>query len=233
MKKLLSLLFIFCSFAYAAPYAEKSQDELKQLFNIEQSGEAYNINVDLPGLIEITKNLESHALNYPVLFDNEADQKNAIRDVIYLTNIMDVIYPKFEKEIILLSLTLRLNNVAYNLGIQQDVSSARVLKAAEGIFLIEPNNIETNYRLGYFLAASGKSDVAKPYLEKAAEAGVINANYTLGLIALDEGNDQEAIKQLTIFKDKSENKDEVAKLIDAIEKGELKKDSAKTEDAKK
>jgi hypothetical protein len=187
MKRILILLILIMShFANAEPYREYSQSELEALFGLENEKGEYIVELDIPALVEITKQLEQHAVNYPPQFDQESDKKLAVRDAVYLSNVMDILFAGFENDLTLLNLTLRINNVAYNLDVQPEISQNRLKKAADAAFKLEPDSVETHYRLGYFLAATNQIDEALPHLEKASEQGVNNANYTLGMIFISQ-----------------------------------------------
>lgn len=218
---LLILILIVSNFAAAEPYREYSLEQLENLFTLKEEGDQNTIDINTPELIEMTESLEKHAVSYPAKFDNNADKKLALRDVVYLTGVLDILSSNIEKDIVLLDLTLRLNNVSYNLDAQPELAYERLLKAADAIFKLEPDNIETHYRLGYFLAASNHTAEAIPHLQKAAESDVINANYALAMIYLSEENFDKALEYLTIYKEKAPENEQVDKLIEAIKNGEI------------
>lgn len=231
MKRILVLLLLIMShFTNAAPYKEYSQDELQGMFGLENEKGEYIVDLNIPELIEITKSLEQHAINYPVLFDQDADRKLAVRDAVYLTNVMDILFPSFENNLLLLNLTLRLNNVSYNLNAQPELSNERLNKAADAIFKLEPDNTETHYRLGFFLASSNRLEESIPHLEKAAENGVIDANYSLAMVYLSQEKFDKALEYLAVYKENSPENQEINDLIEAIKSGELKIEKKSTED---
>lgn len=223
MKRIAALLILALSqLAHAEPYKEYSQEQLQAIFGVEDEKGKYNVNLNDAELVAITTELEQHAINYPVQFDRPEDQSLAVRDAVYLSNVMDILFPSFESDLPLLSLTVRINNVAYNLDAQPELANQRLLKAADAIFKLDPNNVETHYRLGFFLASSNRVELAIPHLEEAANNGIVNANYSLGMVYLSLENLPKALEYLSIYKENAPNDTSIDSLIEEIKSGNLK-----------
>lgn len=218
---LLTLMLAISGFAFAEPYKEYSPQQLEALFGLQEQDGKNIVDINVPELTEMTAALERHAVSYPTRFDNKEDEKLAIRDTVYLTGVLDILSPNFANDIELLSLTLRLNNIAYNLDAQAELSNQRFLKTAQAIFQLDPDHVETHYRLGYFLAATNKTDEAIPHLQKAADNQIVNANYALAMIYLSREDFNKALEYLAIYKANSPENEQVDKLIEAIKNGEI------------
>ncbi|MEO0509423.1 MAG: hypothetical protein AAF065_06160 [Verrucomicrobiota bacterium] len=126
-----------------------------------------------------------------------------------------------------------LTDLAYilSMGHNLDMGTAELSKNFfEGALKREPNNRRANYLMGMFLVSTRKYQFdSVPYLEKALELGEKDAEFTLGLIAVNQGRRDEGLRMLKNYSDDYPNNEHVKQIIEAIEKEEL---EFKTSDSK-
>ncbi len=113
-------------------------------------------------------------------------------------------------------------NLAYNLGFQSagpqaDVLYQRLLKA-------EPDEPVDNYLYGAFLAQGDATrDKSVAYLDKSLKAGVKKANYTLGLVYITQGKNQEALACLQQYSADFPKDARAKRLIAGVKSGDIKR----------
>lgn len=219
MKMMLFILALMCSSASAIPYQTHSIEQLKTLFNLNKDGNKYYASINLSALLAITESLEIHALEYPVSFDHESDKIRAQKEVRFLSNMLNQFFPEMNRNITFLKIALRINNVAYNLDVQLHDSKSRIKKSAQAIFALDPNDCETHFRLGAFLASSGSVVEGISHLEFAVAQDYIPAYFMLAIAYIMNEENQKAIKTLEIYKTKVPEDLNTDDVLEAIRSG--------------
>lgn len=219
MKIMLLILALMCSSASAIPYQPHSIEQLKTLFNLNKEGNKYYASTNLSALLAITEVLETHALEYPVSFDNDADKTRAQKEVRFLSNMLNQFFPEMNQNKTFLMITLRINNVAYNLDVQLSDSKSRIKKSAQAIFALDPKDCETHFRFGAFLASSGSVVEGISHLEFAVTQDYIPAYFMLAIAYIMNGENQKAVNILEIYKTKVPDDRNIDDVLEAIRNG--------------
>lgn len=228
-------MIIYSSVVLAKEYGNY---EPKRILKVSETSSGKKYGLDLKYLDRILKDLSFHAKNYPPRFDSTQDKQRAIQDIRVLSGMLDldilVNDPNPNPQILWRAGSL--SSMGHNLDIPGSTE-----KASE-IFLklltISPHDPRGNYDYGVFLAGSGRSKKAIPYLEKAHSLGVSNASYSLGMVYLSLGDKQKAIENLELYKKRKPNDRNIDKLLNGIingktvikRKGKSKSYSAKSPD---
>lgn len=113
-------------------------------------------------------------------------------------------------------------NLAYNLGFRSaqqptDALYQRLLQRDAG-------DAANNYLYGAFLAqADASREQSIAYLDKALKLGVKKANYTLGVVYITQGKDQQALACLQQYSADYPKDARAQRLIVALKKGDIKR----------
>lgn len=91
-----------------------------------------------------------------------------------------------------------LNAMAHNLDVPG--AAAKADKLFQQLLALQPGDAKISFRYGVFLASSGQTTRALPYLEKAQQAGVKDADYSLGLLYLGKGDKAQALEHLDRYR---------------------------------
>lgn len=118
-----------------------------------------------------------------------------------------------------------LNSMAHNLDISG--SAERASANFQKLLAIVPSDPRGNYMYGAFLAGTGKSKEALPYLEKALSAGVSDASYTFGMVYLTLGDKQKAIENLEVYQKRNPGDSNTTKRLYGIRNGKVEIKTAK------
>ena len=91
---------------------------------------------------------------------------------------------------------------------------------------VAPNDPQANYQYGAFLAATTKKGEGIPFLEKAKNLGVVNADYWLGLSYVSVGEKAKAIENLENYTKRVPGDQNAARILDAVRHDNVKFDCA-------
>ena len=112
--------------------------------------------------------------------------------------------------------------LAYNLGFQSTAPQADALY--QRLLKAEPDEPADNYLYGAFLArADATREKSIPYLDKALKLGVKKANYTLGLVYITQGKNQQALACLQQYSADYPKDQRAKRLIAAVKNGDIKR----------
>lgn len=163
----------------------------------------------------------NHLVNYPPKFASE-DEKievlGKLQDLLYTLDTLAT--DKADSDILLDA--ARANAMAYNVDVPGSGDEANAI--FELLLKRNPNDVDANYGYGGFLGQTA-SDGAKaiPYLSKARELGVLDADFTLGNVYATLGDKDNAIKYLQRYAaEKPDRAADTQKFIDAIKSGNFK-----------
>ncbi len=177
-------------------------------------------------LDRMLQDIGQHAANYPPRFDSQADQQRAQRDAASLIGMLNAAFATDAPP----GLRLRMGMLgAY--GHNLEVPNAAPFAQTHFSILLatRPDDPAGNYHFGQFLAGTGRSKEALPYLTKARDKGVIPAFYALGMTHLMLGDKPKALAMLTEYQRAEPSDQNVGKLIPGIREGkvEVKRDGGK------
>lgn len=122
---------------------------------------------------------------------------------------------------------LRREAFAYNLAYDMDFpgSGEKADSLYQRLLKLTPDEPAANYLYGAFLAANDKlRPQSIPYLEKAAKLGVKKANYTLGVVYVAMGKDQQALTCLQQYATDYPDDQRVKSLIAAVKSGDIRRE---------
>ena len=113
-------------------------------------------------------------------------------------------------------------NLAYNLGFQSAQQPTDVLY--QRLLQRDADDAANNYLYGTFLAqADTTREKSIGYLDKALKLGVKKANYTLGVVYITQGKDQQALTCLQQYSADYPKDARAPRLIAALKKGDIKR----------
>ncbi len=206
----------------ATPYQKHSSSELKKIFNLNKQGGKYYASPNLEALLTVIESLEIHAIGYPVFFDQDSEKLRAQKETLFLSNMLDLFFPKMKENRTFLNMALRINNIAYNLDVQPIESMSRVKKAAKSLFLLDPNDSESHFRFGAFLASANNVDEGIAHLELAVAQDYYPAYFMLSIAYIMNNENKKAIDMLEMYKARVPNDGNIDKMIEAIRHGNIK-----------
>lgn len=218
MKKfIISLLLaiIFPSLVFASAYGNY---DVKKVLSLKKDTAGKNIvSVDRDYLEHILADLMNHAGNYPAKFDSAADKERAVKNVMLLSNVLDILNKSKKAEPSILLHTGILNSIGHNLDIQN--STERANAAFQRLLESSPNDPQGNYHYGVFLGNSGRAKESIPYLEKALRLNVKNAAYSLGMAYIATGDKERGIEYLKQYSTNHPDDKSIQPLINAVRSG--------------
>lgn len=218
MKKIiisLLLAIIFPSLVFASAYGNY---DVKKVFSLKKDNVGKNIvSVDRDYLEQILSDLKNHAGNYPVKFDSSADKERAVKNVMFLSNVLDILNKSEKAEPSILLHTGILNSIGHNLDIQN--STERANAAFQRFLKSSPNDPQGNYHYGVFLGNSGQAKESIPYLEKALRLNVKNAAYSLGMAYVATGDKDRGIEYLKQYSTNHPDDKNIQPLINDVRSG--------------
>jgi predicted Zn-dependent protease len=170
--------------------------------------------VDIVYLDRILDDLAAHAKTYPVHFDSAADRHRAERDVATLSSLLDPLAEKFSQSPPMLLRLGLLHAIGHNLDIPD--SADKAVAAYTTLLDLTPYDPQANYQYGAFMAATTRTGAGIPYLERAKDLGVADADYWLGMSYLAVGNKAKAMENLTGYAKRVPGDRNAARMLDAI-----------------
>jgi tetratricopeptide (TPR) repeat protein len=214
---LLTILIAFASPNISA--REYGHYDTKRLVTVTETPQGKKYGFGGPYLGQIMSDLSAHARNYPPQFDTLDDKRRAIEDIKALSGMLDQLINVPNPDLWLLTLASDVNSMGHNLDISGSAQKAH--SNFQRLLAASPSDPRGNFMYGNFLAGIGKPNQALPYLEKAIEAGVIDASYAIGMVYLALGNKEQALKNLENYKQRRPNDGNVDNIIDAIRDGKI------------
>ncbi len=217
---ILALALVLSQIVAVAKATEYGQYDIKKVVTITQSAAGQNsATISFAYLDQIIDDLSSHAANYPPRFDSPDDLYRARVDVKALSAILDTLLssPSPDRQILLRAGVL--NSIGHNLDVPG--CADRAIGAFTALLRQTPDDPRANYFYGRFLTGAGKPADAIPFLEKAKSLGDVNADYTLGIAYLSEGDKAKALDNLELYARRVPNDANAAKMIDALRNGSV------------
>ncbi len=156
---------------------------------------------------------------YPPRFQSEEHQKKIFASSLMILGDIKKIDPSQLEDAPLLADLAYILSMGHNIHMgTADLSKRFFERSLE----IDPESQKANYLMGMFLAGTRKYQFDSiPYLEKALELGEVDAQFTLGLLAVNQGDRMRGLEMLKAYSKSHPDNDHVVKVIEAIEKEEL------------
>jgi len=207
-------------FALLVQAKEYGHYDIRSIFSLtEAPGGQHSVTFDLPALDQILEDVGSHAESYPPHFDSIEDRQRAQGDVSGIANLLDPLAGNFSRNAELLLRLGYLHTLGHNLDLAG--SDKKAVDAFTALLTLAPDDRRGNLRYGMFLATTTKVADAIPYLEKAKLLGVLPAEYPLGMAYVATGDRTKALENLESYSKRVPGDENVAKIIDAIRKGNI------------
>lgn len=205
------------------PYGQHDPQRVLVQTTLESGEVQYQL--DYAKFDPILVDLARHARYYPVRFDSDADAQRATQDTARLIALLDPLMegPQLANAPFM-SRAAMLYSIGHNLDIPQAAQKAHF--AYETLIRISPNDPQVNYAYGTFLTGSGNADMALPFLQKARDLGVVEANYSLGISYLMLGQKETALDYLQAYLRANPDATETADFIEAINEGRVEMQTA-------
>ena len=227
MKKhlLAILLALVAPAALAAPYQPLNLQSL-----VSGSPEHPPINVNMPAVQRAFDNLASHAAEYPVQFDNDADRRRAIADLQPLGVLLDSLVQNntpragaapSQGYLVFLQMRARLNWMGHNLdqagyAERAEADYARLLALAPAA--AKP---AVQGEFGNFLASSARMERAIPMLRAAYQAGHQESGRDLATALLTQNKRSEALALLREYVRNFPQDQKGRAILNAVEQGRV------------
>ena len=171
-------------------------------------------NINIAYLSQILDDLSRHASTYPPHFESADDRRRAEHDLSAISAALDPLTESFSHNPDLLMRMALLHAFGHNLDIPD--SSQKAVAAFTTLLKLTPDDPMANYRYGVFLASTTKAGDGIPYLEKAKDLGVVNADYWLGVSYQVAGDKIKAVENLQNYVKRVPSDANAARMLDAI-----------------
>ncbi len=159
---------------------------------------------------------------YPIVFASNAERMDVTDKLGRLTAILSELDEGASVNLDI----LRREAFAYNLAYDMDFpgSGEKANDLYQRLLKMTPDEPAANYLYGAFLAANDTlRPQSIPYLEKAGKLGVKKANYTLGVVYVALGKDQQALTCLQQYSADFPDDQRVKSLIAAVKSGDIRR----------
>lgn len=159
---------------------------------------------------------------YPIVFASNAERMDVTDKLGRLTAILSELDEGASVNLDI----LRREAFAYNLAYDMDFpgSGEKANDLYQRLLKLTPDEPAANYLYGAFLAANDTlRPQSIPYLEKAGKLGVKKANYTLGVVYVALGKDQQALTCLQQYSADFPDDQRVKSLIAAVKSGDIRR----------
>jgi tetratricopeptide (TPR) repeat protein len=201
------------SSAWAAAYGNY---DARRILTVTETPTGKRHGIDLQYLDTMLNDLGSHAKNYPPSFDSDQDRQRATRDAVTLAGMLGELTQDVSAHPEILFRAATVNSYGHNLKITGAAEKANEL--FQRLITLAPGHPRNNYVYGVFLAGVAKPRDSIPYLEKALSAGVVDADYSLGMVHLSLGDKKKALEHLENYQARAPAGN-VAAIIEAIRSG--------------
>ncbi len=174
-----------------------------------------NVKHTLDSKIQTFINENSQFINqYPPKFKNNKHKKKVISKT---KKILKKISKTNLDEILNFDLLINIAYI-YSMAHNLDLGTGQLAKEIfERALSIQPDSKKGNYLFGMYLVSTSKYFFeSEIYLIKALDLGEKDALYTLGLIEIKKGNNENGLKYLENYSKTNPNNHHVLKVIDAI-----------------
>ncbi len=174
----------------------------------------HSVTVNITLLTQILDDLGRSAGSYPVHFQFPDDRARAEADVSALSSVLDPLSSSFAHDAPLQLRLGLLHAIGFNLDIPD--SYGKAIAAFSTLMQIAPEDPQSNYQYGAFLAATTKKGEGIPFLEKAKSLGVLNADYWLGLSYIKIRDKSKAIENLESYTRRVPGDQVAGHMLDAV-----------------
>jgi tetratricopeptide (TPR) repeat protein len=221
MNKLISFLIVIIlscpGYLFAASYGNY---DVRKIVSVREDVNGKKLaSIDIGYLDKITSDLSTHAENYPPRFDTDEDKNKARKDIGQLVYILSVLEEgNGDKEIMIRA--AHIYSIAHNLDVQGAAEKAKNVYSQ--LISRYPDNSNIAYHYGVFLAGTGQLDESMPYLNKALSAGILNANFSIGMVYIAKGDKEKALTCLKKYIAANPKDVNASHIIEAIESGNVK-----------
>ena len=209
---LLLLLTLAAPMAHATGYP--GYDPQRILTASENASGQKTYGLDMRYLDRMLGDLARYAGHYPPSFESPEQKQRAIQDLNTLSGMLSMLLKEGKPNPQILFRSAIANRMGHNLDIPGAAEKAE--QQFQALLQAEPDNRQGNYRLGVFLAETGRLERSIPYLEKALALGVEEANYSLAMVYLGMENKDDAIARLEEYLKARPNDKSAQELITAI-----------------
>lgn len=181
----------------------------------------YQIGINYKIVDYLIEQIGKHLANYPPRFTNNNEKIVVLRrlqELLFVLDSMDIdtADSKFLRRV------AQANAMAYNV----DVPGSYQWTTKNYALLLKrnPNDADANYNYGKFLAQTAtEGRRAIPFLLKARKLGILDADYTLGMVYITLGDKDKAIKYLESYQTEvPDNAASTHQLIDSLKSGKIK-----------
>jgi tetratricopeptide (TPR) repeat protein len=171
---------------------------------------------------EIDKTLqeiEPHAREFPVRFASAQQRRDMEAELMRLLVFLDAGAKEYPDNTDLLLRDAVANGFGHNMGCPD--CGEKAIASFEQVLKLQPDSPEANWRYGAFLAQTTQHEKSIPYLQKAANLGVLDAHYTAAMVYISLNDQDHAKIELRQYV-KANPKDKAAKgLLADMEHGNL------------
>jgi hypothetical protein len=180
LKGFVLALSLACLPLAAAPYVPVDTDAVVVPAT---AGRAARIDVD--ALAEAVRALAPRASSLPLKFDSVGDRQAAASVARQLSDALHAANTQLSGDAELLRLVGQWNTLAWRLG--DEAAAERAFVHLQAALAVAPDDMQAHYVLGGFLTEfEGGDDLALPHLERAHEAGMPEATYSLAMVYIQK-----------------------------------------------
>ncbi|MEE9606436.1 MAG: tetratricopeptide repeat protein [Myxococcota bacterium] len=200
--------------------AEAPRYEIEDALVVRETAQGTRHSVDVRVVRYFLAHVAKHAGSYPPRFENPRQRPEVEREARGLIAIFDVLLePQPTDPGLLLDA-----GFAYAMGHNLDLpgSAKKAIETFDALLREHPDHALGNYRYGAFLAGTARlQEKSVPYLKAAAELGIADALYTLGVVHVSQGRAQRGLAYLEEYLDRNPDSERTRGMIQALRDGHV------------
>lgn len=167
-----------------------------------------------------TAPIVAHVQNYPPHFDSDEQRATMEKQLHRLVNLLKQARDAYPKDRDIAKRYALVNALGHNLDFQGSAEAA--IEAYEGLLQSNPDDGETQFRYGGFLAGTQLFEKSIPHLHRAIHLRQSDAHFTLAFVYVKSNQPKLALEEFRAFLSTNPENQTAQRMVQRLESGETK-----------